>query len=365
MECFWNCARQRCRTCSCCVAAQRNHGPWHSHRSPEYTAEISRRGWRTNVCYERPSQPSLICNAHGKFSFSARIQAWLWSVRGFVTKGSRTRRFGSLPTSQGSEAERERARELASLPLRMGGLGLRSMSRCSRAAYWASWADAVPMIQERNPAIAEIVEDAMVHNVFRPEGCLSDLAQATSLLDREGSAERPIWSELHRGMRPPTNLSKESSVAPTAPEFVVLPHLFRVWLLERMRLLLPITEATCGGCCAPLDPRGLHRAACTRPWRLKKRATPVERMLARVFRESGARVRFKATLEDVNVGASPTDDRRVEVLAGPSVIWRIPVRSGRHIAQLVAVLWRTSTRCSRHRRRDLVTSWQRQGNHLS
>ena len=35
----------------------------------------------------------------------------------------------------GSEAERERARELASLPLRMGGLGLRSTSRCSRAAF--------------------------------------------------------------------------------------------------------------------------------------------------------------------------------------------------------------------------------------
>ena len=101
-----------------------------------------------------------------------------------------------------SEAERERARELASLPLRMGGLGLRSMSRCSRAAYWASWADALPMIQERNPA-------AMVHNVFPPEGCLSELVQATSQLDQEGFAERPSWSELRRGKRPPTNPSKE------------------------------------------------------------------------------------------------------------------------------------------------------------
>ena len=162
------------------------------------------------------------------------------------------------------------------------------------------------MIQERNPAIAEIVENAMVHNVFPPEGCLSELVQATSQLDQEGFAERPSWSELRRGKRPPTNPSKEpgewqhgwqywaSSAsdrtfrkstmlsgqsasnrahlrshsgrnagvvfahAPTAPEFVVPPHLFRVLLLERMRLSLPITEATCGGCCAPLDPRGLH-----------------------------------------------------------------------------------------------------------
>ena len=140
------------------------------------------------------------------------------------------------------------------------------------------------MIQERNPAIAEIVENALVHNVFPPEGCLSELAQATSQLDREGFSERQSWSELRRGKRPPTNLSKEpgewqhgwqywaSSAsdrtfrkstmlsgqsasnrahlrshsgrnagvvfahAPTAPEFVVPPHLFRVLLLERMRL---------------------------------------------------------------------------------------------------------------------------------
>ena len=200
-------------------------------------------------------------------------------MRGFTTKGSGTRRFGS----------------------------------------WALWADALPMIQERNPAIAEIVENAMVHNVFPPEWSLSELVQATSQLDQEGFAERPSWSELRRGKRPPpgewqhgwqywaysasdrtfrksTMLSGQSASnrahlrshsgrnagvvfahVPTAPEFVVPPHLFRVLLLERMRLALPITEATCGGCCAPLDPHGLHRAACTRSGRLKKRATSVER----------------------------------------------------------------------------------------
>ena len=41
----------------------------------------------------------------------------------------------------------------------------------------------------------------------------------------------------------------------------------------------------------------------------------MERMLARVFRESGARVRFNAFLKDMNVGVSATDDRRIEVLA--------------------------------------------------
>ena len=108
--------------------------------------------------------------------------------------------------------------------------------------------------------------------------------------------ERPSWPELRRGRRPPESASKEpgewqhgwqywaSSVsdkhfrkitmlsgqtaanrahlrshsgrnagvvfahAPTAPEYVIPPHLFRVLLQERLRLPLPITEGTCGGC---------------------------------------------------------------------------------------------------------------------
>eukprot|EP00973_Karenia_brevis_P033564 4626583-Karenia_brevis.AAC.1 len=38
------------------------------------------------------------------------------------------------------------AHALATLPMRMGGLGLRSAERVSQAAYWASWADAFPMV---------------------------------------------------------------------------------------------------------------------------------------------------------------------------------------------------------------------------
>ena len=53
----------------------------------------------------------------------------------------------------------------------------------------------------------------MVHNVFLPEGCLSELVQATSQLDQEGFAERPIWSELRRGKRPPTNPNPAAQLA--------------------------------------------------------------------------------------------------------------------------------------------------------
>ena len=50
--------------------------------------------------------------------------------------------LGGIP---GGDQEKEDARRLATLPMRMGGLGLRVAARMAPAAYWASWADALPM----------------------------------------------------------------------------------------------------------------------------------------------------------------------------------------------------------------------------
>ena len=41
----------------------------------------------------------------------------------------------------------------AQLPLRYGGLGLRSAAASRAAAYWASWADAMPVTGERHPRV--------------------------------------------------------------------------------------------------------------------------------------------------------------------------------------------------------------------
>ena len=68
------------------------------------------------------------------------------------------------------------------------------------------------------------------------------------------------------------------------------------------------------GCQSPLDPLGRHRAACLRTGRLRKRATPIERVLARVCL-AGARVRFNAFLRDMNIGVGANDGRCIEVLA--------------------------------------------------
>ena len=42
-------------------------------------------------------------------------------------------------------------RDSATLPMSLGGLGLRSAVRTSKAAHWACWADCFAMIRERHP----------------------------------------------------------------------------------------------------------------------------------------------------------------------------------------------------------------------
>ena len=51
----------------------------------------------------------------------------------------------------------EKAKATATLPLALGGMVLRSAERSRVAAHFASWADALPMIQERHPAVAELI----------------------------------------------------------------------------------------------------------------------------------------------------------------------------------------------------------------
>ena len=50
---------------------------------------------------------------------------------------------------------------VASLPLRLGGLGIRSAVGTQAAAHWASWADALAMIHARHPAVAHSIVRAL------------------------------------------------------------------------------------------------------------------------------------------------------------------------------------------------------------
>ena len=182
------------------------------------------------------------------------------------------------------------AQTIATMPMRMGGLGLRSATRMSPAAYWASWANALHMISQRLP---EGANDIVTQLAGEPAGCLAELQSAANELDRCGFVGRPSWEALKAGARPPapevtepgewlhgwqhhassssefhyreTMVLSQSSAAdqahlrshsgpgagslfhgsPTQLEYQVQPVLFRTLLLERMRLPLQITEARC------------------------------------------------------------------------------------------------------------------------
>ena len=118
---------------------------------------------------------------------------------------------------------------------------------------------------------------------------------------------------------------------PTAPEFTILPHLFRTLLLERLHLPLQIME-------------------------VKRRATPIERMTARVFREAGACVRQNAFLRDMNVDVPAQDSRQIEVLAQG-----LPCHGGMQLA--VDITLRSAVSCTEEAHRhaadcDGAVLWQ-------
>ena len=103
--------------------------------------------------------------------------------------------------------------------------------------------------------------------------------------------------------------------APTGPEFTLCPEQFLAILRRRLRWPLPLAEATCEGCGAHLDEYGDHRGACMRSGRVQRRAVGLERAVARICWEAGARVRMHARLVDMNVAVRAADARRIEVLA--------------------------------------------------
>ena len=198
----------------------------------------------------------------------------------------------------GDAQQQEVARRVATLPMRMGGLGLRSARRMAPAACWASWADAMAMIDGRLPQIADLITAALEFD--EAPGCLGELQRAAGVLDRCGFVGRSSLPELRGGARPPApadhelgewqhgwqfhaNFSFEgpqffpshpahlrshcglaaSEVfcgAPTSPKFTLVPSIFRTALLERLRLPLDVTDVTCT-CGGRLDSLGRHRGA--------------------------------------------------------------------------------------------------------
>ena len=87
----------------------------------------------------------------------------------------------------------------AQLPLVHGGLGLRAAHSERFAAHWASWADSLPVLRERLPALGADLLAALSAG----GGGLPCAAQAVrAALTLPPGFTRPTWKELWDGVAP-------------------------------------------------------------------------------------------------------------------------------------------------------------------
>ena len=100
----------------------------------------------------------------------------------------------------GTDVENARSRELASVPLSLGGLGLRSATRTREAACWASWADCLFMVRNRHPVGVDRILDVL-KSMDELESTRSAAVAAHHLAGVEGF-EVSSWEALSHGLRP-------------------------------------------------------------------------------------------------------------------------------------------------------------------
>ena len=102
------------------------------------------------------------------------------------------------------------------------------------------------------------------------------------------------------------------TAVPVSPRQRFDSDLFRVLLLRRPSLPLPLSSHSC----RTLDCLGHHRASCALTGVLGRRGDALESAAARVCREAGARVSTNVFLRDLDlVGLCVQDQRCIEVIA--------------------------------------------------
>ena len=96
------------------------------------------------------------------------------------------------------EADRNaETKSAASMPLNLGGMGLRDAVRVAVPAYWAS---CIPMIFNRHPHVANL----FVHELEGArEGALGAAAEARRAVTGVLGFDPPTWEDLAHGARPP------------------------------------------------------------------------------------------------------------------------------------------------------------------
>ena len=100
----------------------------------------------------------------------------------YVRRGPRHGNMGHLLRNDGVQA-------LADDSGRLGGLGLRSASRSAPKAFWASWVNALPIIADKMPAIADEMIRELQTDTSPTTDILRQLASCKWQLEQHGATE--------------------------------------------------------------------------------------------------------------------------------------------------------------------------------
>ena len=104
----------------------------------------------------------------------------------------------------------------STMPLVLGGIGLRSAVRTSLPAYWASWRDCLHMVHQRHPDISELLVNHLEAGGETPY-LSAAVATARELQGIEGFVP-PSWSALALGARPPATSTRRFRLGRTQGE---------------------------------------------------------------------------------------------------------------------------------------------------
>ena len=122
--------------------------------------------------------------------------------------------------------------------------------RTALGAFWASWADALPMLLQRWPRLT----GQFVHHLSHPDapGCWGELQESVSELDRDGFVVCPCWEMLRRGVLPRLPLIVEPGEWHHGWQYYSSSsseHHFRgLYLPSRVLPTRPICDHTLGDC---------------------------------------------------------------------------------------------------------------------
>ena len=136
-------------------------GPGYSHRTPRVRASMGGGAEERKLLEQLPELPDLQCSwLLLSMCASTRANHALRTLPPSESRGYAAAHdaaiWETLQACLGGEPldDAPHAWPIATLPAVLGGLGLQSAQRTAPAAYWAAWADALPVMRARAPDLA-------------------------------------------------------------------------------------------------------------------------------------------------------------------------------------------------------------------